>query len=134
MKSINKSILNTLLFYAFFIVLFSCNNNCQSSNKKTKNQLFNPDELEKIDGIYTLKNDDLELEIRINKNYWSGKTMIITGAGDAYDKENIQYDNGIIKDNDLYEKAGFLKMGNVDGNNLTTSIGGQKVLLNKIDL
>ncbi len=134
MKLLKKSISNTLLFFTFLIIIFSCNSNSQTAKTINENQLFKQDELESIYGIYEFKNNDIELKIEIKNNYWSGTTKIITGTGDAYDKENIQYDNGITKGNDLYEKEGFIKIGNVDGNNLMTTIGGQKVILNKIDI
>ncbi len=134
MKLLKNSIFNSLLFFTLSIVLFCCNSNYQKSETNTENQIFNSDKLKTIDGIYILKNDAVELEVRINNNSWSGTTMQIIGAGNAYKKENIQYVNEITKGNDLYEKADFIKIGTVNDNNLTTSIGRQKVLLNRIDL
>ena len=57
--------------------------------------------------------------------------MMVTGFGSDYDNQNAQYDNGIVKGNDLYESSGMVKVGYVNGNSLTTSIGGQSVTLSK---
>jgi hypothetical protein len=56
---------------------------------------------------------------------------MLTGFGSDYDNQNVQYDNGIVKGNDLYESSEMVKFGYVNCNSLTTSVGGQSVTLRK---
>jgi hypothetical protein len=120
-------------------MLSSCGNNSNKSNSSnsdndniSKSSLQEqPKEEESINGLYSYEDNSAKLTIRISGNSWSGKTIIITGFGSDYDNENAQYDNGIVNDNDLYESSGIVKVGYVNGNSLTTSIGGQSVTLRK---
>ncbi len=98
------------------------NSNSQTKQKKSSNR---------IAGTHSYKDNSAELVITISGNSWSGKTMMVTGFGSDYDNQNAQYDNGIVKGNDLYESSGMVKVGYVNGNSLTTSIGGQSVTLSK---
>jgi hypothetical protein len=82
-------------------------------------------------GIYTFPDNSAELEITVSGETWSGKTKIISGLGNDYDNQNIKYDNGAVKGNELYESSGMVKIGEIDGNSLTTSIAGKQVTLNK---
>jgi hypothetical protein len=121
------------------IMLSSCGNNSNKSNssnsdnasKSSSSQQEQPKEEESIDGLYSYEDNSAKLSIRINGNTWSGKTIIITGFGSDYDNQNAQYDNGIVNDNDLYESSGIVKVGYVNGNSLTTLVGGQSVTLRK---
>lgn len=120
-------------------MLSSCGNNSKKSNssnsdnasKSSSSQQEQPKEEEGIDGLYSYEDNSAKLTIRISGNSWSGKTIIITGFGSDYDNQNAQYDNGIVKGNDLYESSGMVKVGYVSGHSLTTSIGGQSVTLRK---
>jgi hypothetical protein len=120
-------------------MLSSCGNNSNKSNSSnsdndnmSKSSLQEqPKEEESINGLYSYEDNSAKLTIRISGNSWSGKTIIITGFGSDYDNQNAQYDNGIVNDNDLYESSGMVKVGYVNGNSLTTSVGGQSVTLRK---
>lgn len=105
--------------------------NSSSSTSSSSSQQEQPKEEESIDGLYSYEDNSAKLTIRISGNSWSGKTIIITGFGSDYDNQNAQYDNGIVKGNDLYESSGMVKVGYVSGHSLTTSIGGQSVTLRK---
>ena len=82
-----------------------------------------------INGTYTYKDDSAELEITVRENTWTGKTRIITGMGEEYDK--IEYESGVVKGNELFESSGYVKIGYISGNSLTTTIGGSQVVLRK---
>jgi hypothetical protein len=88
-------------------------------------------DVETTDGIYSYKDNSAELVITISGNSWRGKTMMVTGFGSDYDNQNAQYNNGIVKGNDLYESSGMVKVGYVNGSSLTTLIGSQSVTLRK---
>ena len=57
--------------------------------------------------------------------------MFLSGMGENYDNQNTKYESGILKGNSLYEKSGMVEVGYLSGNRLTTSIGGQTVVLRK---
>lgn len=127
MKSNN--IIITSLFLTFLVAFVGCGNNGQNSNSNSETK--QKEEAQTVDGTYSYKDNSAELVITIGGNSWSGKTMMVTGFGSDYDNQNAQYDNGIVKGNDLYESSGMVKVGYVNGNSLTTSIGGQSVTLRK---
>lgn len=89
------------------------------------------EELEVKDGIYYYSDNMLNLSITIKGNIWIGKTMFLSGMGENYDNQNTKYESGILKGNSLYEKSGMVEVGYLSGNRLTTSIGGQTVVLRK---
>ncbi len=80
-------------------------------------------------GVYTYKDDSAELQIVVSGESWTGKTRIITGMGEEYDK--VEYESGVVKGNELFESAGYVKIGYIQGNALTTTIGGNIVTLRK---
>ena len=80
-------------------------------------------------GVYSYKDDSAELQIVVSGESWTGKTRIITGMGDEYDK--VEYESGVVKGNELYESSGYVKFGYIQGNALTTTIGGNSVTLRK---
>lgn len=82
-----------------------------------------------INGVYTFKDESVVVQIVINGDSWTGKTTIITGMGDDYDKP--EYESGVVNGNDLYESTGLVKIGYVNGRNLTTTIGDSRVTLSK---
>lgn len=125
----NQLNLKSVIVLAISVFIMSCENNSKSnqSNSQSHKQV----DVESIDGTYSYRDNSAELVIRISGNSWSGKTMMVTGFGSDYDNQNAQYDNGIVKGNDLYESSGMVKVGYVNGNSLTTSVGGQSVTLRK---
>lgn len=113
-------------------------NEATNSKKMIQNQSNNPnviktpkEELEVRDGIYYYSDNMLKLNITIKGNIWIGKTVILSGMGENYDNQNTKYESGILKENSLYEKSGMVEVGYLSGNRLTTSIGGQNVVLRK---
>lgn len=89
------------------------------------------EELEVKDGIYYYSDNMLKLNITIKDNIWVGRTVFLSGMGENYDTQNTKYESGILKGNSLYEKSGMVEVGYLSGNRLTTSIGGQTVVLRK---
>ena len=60
-----------------------------------------------------------------------GKTKIISGFGDEYDNQSVEYENGVVNGSELYDESGYVKIGFVSGNRLNTTIGGQSVTLTR---
>jgi hypothetical protein len=84
-----------------------------------------------FDGGYSFEDNSAKLNIIVDGNSWSGKTIIISGFGAEYDNQNAIYDNGVVKGSDLYESSGMIKIGQIKGNFLMTSVGGKHVTLSK---
>ncbi len=103
------------------LLIASCGNN--SSNKNSFD--------DGINGRYSYTDNSAEIFITISGSTWSGKTILISGMGSEYDNQNAQYDNGILKGNELYESSGIVKIGYVSGKLLYTNVGGQNVTLRK---
>jgi hypothetical protein len=82
-----------------------------------------------LEGTYSYNDESVKMSITINGDSWIGKTTIISGMGDEYDKP--EYQSGVVNGQDLYESSGMLKIGYVNGRNLTTSIGNNQVTLSK---
>ncbi|MCF8307413.1 MAG: hypothetical protein K9I68_00235 [Bacteroidales bacterium] len=111
----------TLIFTVIFIatqLTISCNSNDSEQSDDSEQS----EKKETIDGTYTYSGNTAELVITINGDSWQGKTTI---AG------NTEYQKGIVKGEDLYNETGSVKIGYVNGESLTTSIGGQRVTLHK---
>ena len=126
--------------YLFIVSVFcslsiaSCGNNASAeksiSSEKKINSIQKIEE-DRIDGTYTYRDNSAELEILIVGDSWSGRTIMISGFGSDYDNKQAQYENGIVKGNDLFDSSGLIKIGHVSGKTLTTSIAGQSVTLRK---
>ena len=108
---------------------FSLEKNTNSNSTSTTPTNSNVENQSNIDGTYSYRDESAALTITINGDSWMGKTTIISGMGDEYDKP--EYQSGVIKGNELYEETGMVKIGYVNGRNLTTSIGGNNVTLSK---
>jgi hypothetical protein len=123
--------INIACIIAFMVI--GCRNN--SSNENIDQSAISNSSVEtiseNINGTYYLENNSVSLEITVSGNTWVGKTLIKTGFGDAYDSENAEYQNGIMKENNLYDDSGYVKIGYVHGSSLTTTVSGQSVTLSK---
>ena len=123
---------NLIIIACVFVVVFlavSLNNSKKSDNNVGDSNSVT--DVSSINGTYSYNDNSAELDVTVNGNMWSFKSTIKSGFGDEYDNNNSQYDSGIIKGNDLYEKSGMVKIGYVSGNSLTTSFSGRQVTLNK---
>jgi hypothetical protein len=105
----------------------------KSSNSKSEIKEESPtqNKIETKDGTYLYSDNLLILTITVNGNRWFGKTVVNTGMGSDYDDRNTKYESGFLKNNSLFESTGMLEIGYISGNNLTTSIGGQTVVLKR---
>jgi len=115
--------LNTLLICAFAFIIISCDNNSNNQTSKPKS--------ESINGLYSFSDNSVQLEVRINGNSWSQKTIIVTGLGSDYDLQNAKYYNGIVKGTILYDDSGYVQIGSINANSLNIIISGKRVSLRK---
>jgi len=119
--------LKRLIYFVIpFFVFISCGDG-SSGNKS--NAINNSSSSNSLNGTYT--NSSGECRIIVSGARWSGKIVIETGFGSAYDQQNAQYSNGIIKDDDLYDESGYVKIGYISNNSLTTILGGKSITLYK---
>jgi hypothetical protein len=126
--------LKSILLVTCFISISSCGNSAsidKSSSPVKPSPAVERAEVEGIDGTYRFSDNSAKLEILIIGDAWSGKTIMISGFGADYDNKQAQYENGVVKGNDLYDSSGLIKIGSVQGKSLTTSIAGQSVTLTK---
>ncbi|MBK0383782.1 hypothetical protein I5M32_12505 [Pedobacter sp. SD-b] len=113
------------------ITLTDCNSLKSGKIEYSKQEGSVNEDINSIDGTYLYKDDSAELEITISGDTWTGKTTVITGFGSDYDNQNTNYDNGIVKNNNLYNSSGTVKVGYINGNSLITSVGEHSVTLLK---
>jgi len=132
----NEIVLSLLFIGLIFLV--GCkkmaDDKIKSSGKDETNINTEVQEMSEVpsnEGTYTYEDSSASLEITVSGSMWSGKTVLKSGFGDAYDTENTEYQSGIVKGSDLYDDSGYVKIGYVDGNTLTTSMGGNRVTLSK---
>ena len=105
--------------------------NSASSNSAThtEEKNNNTEAVQNNDGVYSFHDNSVDLKIVIHGQTWTGKTTIITGMGEEYDKP--EYQSGIVIGNDIYESSGNIKIGSVNGRSLTTTISDSQVTLTK---
>ena len=104
-----------------------------SSNDEDRAQTYKRKEennIESIDGTYSYMDNSVEIVYSIYGNTWIEKFKIITGV-DWYDEQNTSYSRGIVVGNELYHESGLILLGRVEQNRLITTVGGQRVVLEK---
>ncbi|GAB2564388.1 hypothetical protein [Spirosoma aerophilum] len=124
------------LAIAFAIFLFVMNKRAESSQLLTTSQNEKPKSEQvvrpSVNGVYSYTDDSAELEITVSDNHWSGKTIMKSGFGEAYDEQNAMRDNGVVKEGYLYDDSGMVKIGSVSDGYLHTSVGQKPVTLRRI--
>ena len=90
-----------------------------------------PDEPADVNGLYYYGDNSVEITVNVRSGSWMGKTKIISGFGDEYDNQSVEYENGVVNGSELYDESGYVKIGFVSGNRLNTTIGGQSVTLTR---
>jgi preprotein translocase subunit SecG len=127
-KKVKKSVimLIVLFFVVFFAITIALSNKSSSENNSNEST-----EISSVNGTYSYTDNSADLNVTVNGNMWSFRSTIKSGFGNEYDNDNSQYDSGIMKGNDLYDKSGMVKIGYVSGNSLTTSFSGRQITLNK---
>ena len=109
-----KLIFNKIFFIFSISILISCN----SKNNKSDNSSYSQN------GTYSYSSGDVELSMTISGDSWTGRTKICEYC-------DVEYDSGIVNGSDLYDSSGSVKIGNISGNSISTSIGSSRVTLRK---
>ena len=73
-------------------------------------------------GTYTYSEENFETRITVSGSRWTGSTTLY---GDT------EYDNGVVKGNSIYDESGMVEIGYINGDALSTSLGGKRVTLRK---
>jgi len=106
------------------------------SNERSETQAYYDDETESYEtpskissssspnGTYTYASGNLQFTIIVYGDRWSGTTKICSYC-------DVEYDSGIVVGNDVYDSTGYVKIGYISSNSLTTTFGGQRVTLRK---
>ena len=79
-----------------------------------------------IDGIYDYLSRSIELSITIKGNIWIEKVRLCEFC-------DLEYNSGIVNGDTLFDNSGYVKVGFISENTVITTIGGKKVILNKIN-
>ena len=103
-------------FHRFLLLVFFVANSLFSQNSK-------------INGTYVYRSSEIDLQITIRGEQWSG----ITKLKDIYgENADVDYQRGFVKGNTLYDESGYFQIGRVSGKSLSTNIGnGTSVTLYK---
>ena len=109
------------------VIIISPDNNSSSQSSSKSSTTTSHSSSKSVNGTYTNGGSS----ITISGNSWRGKVVIETGFGAAYDEQNAQYSYGVVKGEDLYDESGYLKIGYISGNSISTTIGGQRITLRK---
>lgn len=125
----NKYLIAIAMLFTSTILMSSCSNNSEDSSplysdntannsysdhtsSGSKTQQESPKIIESIDGVYTgsqnISGLELIAKITISGNRWSATSQL------GYDSP--EYNNGVVKDNALYDDSGMIKIGYVIGN------------------
>jgi len=112
MKNIKKH-LAIALFLLSTIVFIACNSNSnKSNNSNSGNSESNSSVEDNIDGVYSGSQNimglELVAELIISGSRWSATSQL------GYDSP--EYQNGVVRGNDLYDDSGMIKIGYVSGN------------------
>jgi hypothetical protein len=121
-----------LILLILFIPLVSCNNFTKEKQQEEENETESYETPSKLssssspDGTYTYASGDLQNTITVYGNRWSGTIKICFYC-------DVEYDSGFVIGNDVYDSSGYVKIGYISSNSLTTTIGGQRVTLIKLN-
>ena len=75
-------------------------------------------------GTYKFSNGDTELSITIIGNMWSGTSKLCLYC-------DVEYDNGVLKGNKLYDSSGYIEIGYTDNTYLSINYNSRMVTLTK---
>ena len=75
-------------------------------------------------GTYKYSNGDTELSITIIGNMWSGTSKLCLYC-------DVEYDNGVLKGNKLYDSSGYIEIGYTDNTYLSINYASRMVTLTK---
>jgi hypothetical protein len=125
----------TVIIVFLIVAIAGCKKASKDSGEKPlqeSSQTIPEETRHNVDGNYTYSDESAQLEITIVDGRWSGKTVMISGFGQDYDKQNMtKYDGGVVKGNTLYDESGIAQLGSVEDGRLTTSVSGKAVVLTK---
>jgi|ETNmetMinimDraft_32_1059908.scaffolds.fasta_scaffold19931_3 hypothetical protein len=137
-KNLSKYILSFFSIFFFLIIAIGSgdtddnsseerNNTSQLPSSENDRQPSKSYQKKSINGVYSYSDNSAKSTVTVSGSRWSGKLTIISGFGDAYDRSNASYSNGIVKDGVLYDDSGYFELGSVDGTSLTIQISSSMV-------
>jgi hypothetical protein len=62
---------------------------------------------------------------------WTGSFTFVSGFGAEYDASQAEFQTGLVRGNEIFDESGYVKIGYIEGKNLTTTVGGQYITLRK---
>lgn len=86
---------------------------------------------ETVNGNYFYEGSDARCKILVMGDLWTGSFTFVSGFGVEYDASQAEFQTGVVRGNEIFDESGLVKIGYIDGNNLTTTVGGQYITLKR---
>ncbi len=86
---------------------------------------------ETVNGNYFYEGSDAKCKILVMGDLWTGSFTFVSGFGAEYDASQAEFQTGVVRGNEIFDESGLVKIGHIDGNNLTTTVGGQYITLKR---
>jgi hypothetical protein len=86
---------------------------------------------ETVNGTYTYEGSDAKCKILVVGEQWTGSFTFVSGLGAEYDASQAEFQTGLVRGNEIFDESGYVKIGYIEGKNLTTTVGGQYITLRK---
>ena len=84
-----------------------------------------------VDGTYFSATPTSRLVFTIVSDSWTATSEFISGFGQVYDIGAAGHPKGIVRGNKLFDGAGKVQVGRVEGGRLIATYAGRQVVLNK---
>jgi len=86
---------------------------------------------ETINGTYIYDGSDAKCKISVFGDQWVGSFSVVSGFGDEYDASQAEFQTGVVRNNEIFDESGLVKIGYIEEKNLTTTVGGQYITLKR---
>lgn len=86
---------------------------------------------ETVNGNYFYEGSDAKCKILVMGDQWTGSFTFVSGFGAEYDASQAEFQSGVVRGNEIFDESGLVKIGYIEGKNLTTTVGGQSITLKR---
>lgn len=139
-----------LLLLATVFIAFGCKNQDKGPEPQASERQYLPEKItetekntfstqkeksqqsdETVNGNYEYEGTDAKCRIVILGSQWTGSFTFVSGFGAEYDASQAEFQSGVVRGNGIFDESGLVKIGNIEGKSLTTTVGGQYISLKK---
>ena len=86
---------------------------------------------ETVNGNFFYEGLDAKCKILVMGDLWTGSFTFVSGFGAEYDASHAEFQTGVVRGKEIFDESGLVKIGYIEGNNLTTTVGGQYITLKR---